>query len=40
LSWREPGQLWDVDRPSDVRRMGREGLSELLAGIDKRAKAE
>lgn len=40
LSWREPGQLWDVDRPSDVRRMGREGLSELLAGIDKRAKAQ
>jgi len=34
LSWREPGQLWDVDRPSDVMRMRREGLSDLLAGID------
>jgi uncharacterized protein len=35
LSWREPAQLWDVDRPTDVRRMRREGLSELLAGIDR-----
>jgi rSAM/selenodomain-associated transferase 1 len=33
LSWREPAQLWDVDRPSDVRRMRREGMDELLAGI-------
>jgi rSAM/selenodomain-associated transferase 1 len=33
LSWREPAQLWDVDRPSDVRRMRREGFAELLAGI-------
>jgi rSAM/selenodomain-associated transferase 1 len=37
LSWREPGQLWDVDRPSDVGRMRREGLTDLLAGIDRRA---
>ena len=35
LPWREPAQLWDVDRPTDVRRMRREGLSELLAGIDR-----
>ena len=33
LSWRELAQLWDVDRPSDVRRMQREGLSYLLAGF-------
>lgn len=33
LSWREPAQLWDVDRPSDVRRMRREGMDTLLAGI-------
>jgi uncharacterized protein len=37
LGWREPAHLWDVDRPSDVRRMHREGLSELLDGIDPRA---
>jgi glycosyltransferase A (GT-A) superfamily protein (DUF2064 family) len=37
LSWREPIHLWDVDRPTDVRRMRREGMTELLAGIDKRA---
>jgi uncharacterized protein len=38
LSWREPVQhLWDVDRPTDVMRMRREGMTELLAGIDKRA---
>ena len=36
LSWREPVQLWDVDRPTDVRRMRKEGMTELLAGIDKR----
>jgi uncharacterized protein len=35
LSWREPAQLWDVDRPTDVRRMRREGLTDLLAGIDR-----
>jgi len=35
LSWREPTQLWDVDRPTDVRRMRREGLTDLLAGIDR-----
>jgi rSAM/selenodomain-associated transferase 1 len=40
LSWREPGHLWDVDRPSDVGRMRREGLTELLAGIDWRVKTE
>jgi len=34
LSWREPAQLWEVDRPTDVRRMRREGLGDLLAGID------
>jgi rSAM/selenodomain-associated transferase 1 len=34
LSWREPAQLWDVDRPTDVRRMRREGLKDLLADID------
>jgi hypothetical protein len=33
LSWREPAQLWDVDRPTDVRRMRREGFAELLEGI-------
>jgi rSAM/selenodomain-associated transferase 1 len=37
LSWREPTHLWDVDRPSDVRRMRREGLGHLLEGIDPRA---
>jgi uncharacterized protein len=37
LSWREPAaQLWDVDRPTDVMRMRREGLGELLEGIDRR----
>ncbi|HEY0439825.1 MAG TPA: TIGR04282 family arsenosugar biosynthesis glycosyltransferase [Xanthobacteraceae bacterium] len=33
LSSREPVQLWDVDRPSDVRRMQREGMTDLLAGL-------
>jgi rSAM/selenodomain-associated transferase 1 len=33
LSWREPAHLWDVDRPSDVRRMQREGMGQLLEGI-------
>jgi len=37
LSWREPAQLWDVDRPTDVRRMRHDGMTELLAGIDRRA---
>jgi len=36
LSWREPGQLWDVDRPTDIMRMRREGLGELLGDLDKR----
>jgi len=40
LSWREVGHFWDVDRPTDVMRMRREGLSDLLVGIDKRAKTE
>lgn len=39
LSWREPvHHLWDVDRPTDVMRMRREGLTDLLEGIDRRAK--
>jgi rSAM/selenodomain-associated transferase 1 len=39
LSWREPvHHLWDVDRPTDVMRMRREGLTALLEGIDNRAK--
>jgi rSAM/selenodomain-associated transferase 1 len=33
LSWREPAQLWEVERPTDVRRMRREGLNDLLEGI-------
>jgi uncharacterized protein len=37
LIWREPVQLWDVDRATDVRRMRRDGMADLLAGIDKRA---
>jgi rSAM/selenodomain-associated transferase 1 len=37
LSWREPTHLWDVDRPSDVRRMRREGLEHLLEGIERKA---
>jgi rSAM/selenodomain-associated transferase 1 len=40
LSWREPAQLWDVDRPTDVRRMRQEGLTDLLAGIDRRQSSE
>lgn len=33
MSWREPAQLFEVHRPSDVRRMRREGMDSLLAGI-------
>ena len=33
LTFQEPAHLWDVDRPSDVRRMRREGMEELLVGI-------
>jgi rSAM/selenodomain-associated transferase 1 len=33
LSWREPAHLWDVDRPSDLRRMRREGMNDLLVGV-------
>jgi rSAM/selenodomain-associated transferase 1 len=40
LSWRESGAFWDVDRPTDVMRMRREGLTELLAGIDKKVMRE
>jgi rSAM/selenodomain-associated transferase 1 len=39
LSWRESGPFWDVDRPSDVVRMRREGLTQLLAGIDRKVPA-
>lgn len=35
LSMREPAHLWGVDRPTDVRRLRREGLTDLLAGIDR-----
>jgi rSAM/selenodomain-associated transferase 1 len=34
LSWREPAQLWEINRPTDVRRLRREGPKELLEGID------
>lgn len=34
LTWREPAHLWDVDRPTDVRRMRQEGMQELLADVD------
>lgn len=40
LSWREGPAFWDVDRPTDVMRMRREGLTELLAGIDKKMARE
>jgi uncharacterized protein len=30
LSWREPARLWDVDRPEDIERLRREGLSSLM----------
>jgi glycosyltransferase A (GT-A) superfamily protein (DUF2064 family) len=30
LSWREPVQLWDVDRPADLVRMRECGLGALL----------
>jgi glycosyltransferase A (GT-A) superfamily protein (DUF2064 family) len=35
LNWREPAHLWDVDRPTDVRRMRQEGMRDLLADIDR-----
>jgi rSAM/selenodomain-associated transferase 1 len=34
LSWREPLQLWDVDRPEDLDRLHQEGLGGLLHGLD------
>lgn len=39
LSWREPAQLWEVDRPSDLRRLRQDGPAELLSGIVSEAKA-
>jgi uncharacterized protein len=30
LSWREPAQLWDVDRPADIERLRQVGLAHLL----------
>jgi hypothetical protein len=39
LAWRQPAQLWDVDRPSDLRRMRREGFAALLDGIEPEPKA-
>jgi rSAM/selenodomain-associated transferase 1 len=34
LSWREPLQLWDVDRPEDLDRLQQEGFGGLLHGFD------
>jgi rSAM/selenodomain-associated transferase 1 len=34
LSWREPLQLWDVDRPEDLDRLQQEDLGGLLHGLD------
>jgi glycosyltransferase A (GT-A) superfamily protein (DUF2064 family) len=34
VSWREPAQLWDVDRPEDLDRLQHEGLGGLLHGLD------
>lgn len=38
LSWREPATLWDVDRPSDIRRLRKEGFEELIAGLVRESK--
>jgi rSAM/selenodomain-associated transferase 1 len=38
LSWRERATLWDVDRPSDIRRLRRDGFEELVAGLTRDAK--
>lgn len=38
LSWREPLTLWDIDRPSDIRRLKREGYDELIAGLMRESK--
>jgi rSAM/selenodomain-associated transferase 1 len=35
LTWREPAHLWDVERPSDLRRLRNEGFGDLLDGIDR-----
>jgi uncharacterized protein len=32
LSWREPAQLWDLDRPADIERLRQVGLAHLLDG--------
>lgn len=33
LSWREPAQLWDVDRPADIARLRAAGLGQLTDGL-------
>jgi uncharacterized protein len=36
LSWRELPALWDVDRPDDLARLQREGMTQLLDGLSVR----
>jgi rSAM/selenodomain-associated transferase 1 len=33
LTWREPAQLWDVDRPEDIARLRDAGLGQLTDGL-------
>jgi uncharacterized protein len=33
IGWREPASLWTIDRPTDVRRLRREGIDTLLQGL-------
>jgi rSAM/selenodomain-associated transferase 1 len=33
LTWREPAQLWDVDRPEDIARLRAAGLGQLTDGL-------
>jgi rSAM/selenodomain-associated transferase 1 len=33
LTWREPAQLWDVDRPEDIARLRAVGLGQLTDGL-------
>jgi uncharacterized protein len=33
LSWREPAQLWDVDRPADIERLREVGLAQITDGL-------
>ena len=33
LTWREPAQLWDVDRPEDIARLRGAGLGQLTDGL-------